>query len=83
MVTAASPGFAWSPERPDAATFVEQKWGWTGRSPGEWAELALDTRADGKGIRVDKEGKRVKANIWLSYLRSYEARAGPGRLGCV
>jgi len=40
--------------------------------PGNWAELELDTRADGKSVRVDKDGKKVKANIWLSYLRSYE-----------
>jgi hypothetical protein len=51
---------------------VEQKWGWTGLAVGNWAELHLDTRADGKGIRVDKDGKRVKANIWLTYLRSYQ-----------
>ena len=42
--------------------------------PGDWAELELDTRADGKGIRTDKDGKRLKANIWLSYLRSYQVR---------
>lgn len=48
------------------------QWGWTGLQPGQWAELVLDTRADGKSIKADKDGKKVKANIWLSYLRSYE-----------
>ena len=30
-------------------------------------------------MRVDKDGKKAKANIWLSYLRSYEASRGRGR----
>ncbi|KAL4423591.1 hypothetical protein ABPG77_004631 [Micractinium sp. CCAP 211/92] len=84
MVTAKS-GFTWRPERPNAPTFVEQKaratWGWTGLQPGQWAELVLDTRADGKSIKADKDGKKVKANIWLSYLRSYE-HMGVARVEC-
>jgi len=34
MVTKKS-GFTWRPERPNAPTFVEQKWGWTGLEVGE------------------------------------------------
>ena len=30
-----SSGFEWRPERPNATTFVEQKWGWTGQAVGE------------------------------------------------
>ncbi len=134
MVTAHK-GFQWRPERPNATSFVEQKWGWTGlavgeraavgwicrRTPpfnaagrcsqtlasgqssslsmlarthnhhdnqsshpiplvsaGDWAELQLDTRADGGG---GQGGKKGKANIWLSYLRSYQVGwAGWGQL---
>jgi hypothetical protein len=32
-----SSGFEWRPERPNATTFVEQKWGWTGQAVGESA----------------------------------------------
>lgn len=74
-------GFQWRPERPNATSFVEQKWGWTGMAVGDWAELQLDTRADGKGVKEDKDGKKVKANIWLSYLRSYE-HMGVARVEC-
>lgn len=28
-------GFQWRPERPNATSFVEQKWGWTGMAVGE------------------------------------------------
>ena len=52
---------------PNQQTIIQPK-----PPPGDWAELELDTRADGKGIRTDKDGKRLKANIWLSYLRSYQ-----------
>lgn len=48
----------------------------TPTTAGDWAELKLDTRADGKSVKVDKDGKKVKANIWLSYLRSYEVGGG-------
>lgn len=61
--------------------FARLQWGWTGLQPGDWAELVLDTRADGKSVKVDQDGKKVKANIWLSYLRSYEV--GPRRLGLL
>ena len=30
-----SSGFEWRAERPNATTFVEQKWGWTGLAVGE------------------------------------------------
>ncbi|PSC76523.1 Beta-glucan synthesis-associated SKN1 [Micractinium conductrix] len=81
LLVTASKGFTWRPERPTAPTFVEQKWGWTGLAVGDWAELVLDTRADGKGVRAEKDGKKVKANIWLSYLRSY-THMGVARVEC-
>ena len=34
-------GFAYRPERPERATFVEQKWGWSGDAPGA-CRLQLD-----------------------------------------
>lgn len=37
-------GFEWRAERPQEATFVGQKWGWTGTQPGDWAELQFDSR---------------------------------------
>lgn len=30
----ASEGFEWRPQKPSAASFVEQKWGWAGQDPG-------------------------------------------------
>ena len=83
------------PPRPaPCLLLLPQKWGWTGLAVGDWAELVLDTRADGKGVRAEKDGKKVKANIWLSYLRSYTVggvgvgsgaavRAGQGRRDLV
>jgi hypothetical protein len=41
---------------------------------GDWAELELDTLGDGEAVRTDGDGRPLKANIWLSYLRSYEVR---------
>ena len=37
-------GFEWRAERPEEATFVGQKWGWTASQPGDWAELQFDSR---------------------------------------
>jgi len=34
VVARHSDGFVYQPERPDAPTFVEQKWGWRGLQPG-------------------------------------------------
>lgn len=49
-----SSGFEWRPERPEEPTFVEQKWGWTGRKPGGqlvaglllWSALSGHTAAE-------------------------------------
>lgn len=62
-------GFAFRPERPDAATFVEQKWGYTGDSPGHWVELELSTvdgAAAGGGAGSGAGGDR--ATVFLGYL---------------
>ncbi|KAI7839286.1 hypothetical protein COHA_006984 [Chlorella ohadii] len=56
-------GFQYAPERPQAADFMHQKWGWRATRPGSWAEIELDTRAE-----VD-QGDTL---IWLSHLRSYQ-----------
>ncbi|KAI3430747.1 hypothetical protein D9Q98_009159 [Chlorella vulgaris] len=39
-----SEGFKYRPERPESTDFVGQKWAWSGRAPGDWAELVIDTR---------------------------------------
>ena len=113
MVKRAS-GFTYHAERPNATSFVEQKWGWTGLKPGahsawwphlpacascpepasvlapslpiiavpppslplaagDWAELEFDTRANPDATEaVDAEEAKATANIWLSYLKSYQ-----------
>lgn len=38
--------FTYAPAKPQAATFVAQKWSWSGTTPGAWAELAFDSRED-------------------------------------
>lgn len=65
MVVRHSPGFEYAAERAEAPTFAEQKWGWRGLRPGEWAELALDSRG---GQANDT------TTVWLIYLRSYEVK---------
>ncbi|KAL4440672.1 hypothetical protein ABPG77_000381 [Micractinium sp. CCAP 211/92] len=76
-------GFAFRPERPDAATFVEQKWGYTGDSPGHWVELELSTvdgAAAGGGAGSGAGGDR--ATVFLGYLSSYDGM-GQARVECV
>lgn len=72
-------GFSYRAERPDAATFVDQKWGYTGVSPGDWVELEVST-ADGTGDGAG--GGDDKATVFLGYLRSYEGM-GQARVQCV
>eukprot|EP00887_Chlorella_sp_A99_P000276 scaffold13.g276.t1 len=72
-------GFEWRPERPNATSFVEQKWGWTGLHAGDWAELEVDTRADASG---SGKGAGGDASIWLTYLRSYQ-NMGRARVECL
>ncbi|KAL4436103.1 hypothetical protein ABPG77_005551 [Micractinium sp. CCAP 211/92] len=73
MVVRHSRGFRYAAERPTAATFVEQKWGWRALQPGEWAELELDSRG---GLHANDT-----ATVWLMYLRSYE-HMGTARVEC-
>lgn len=56
----ANKGFEYQPERPAAADFMHQKWGWRGSRPGDWAELLLDTRA---------KADHGETLVWLSHLR--------------
>lgn len=37
-------GFSWAPDKPEARTWEEQKWGWSASEIGDWAELVVDTR---------------------------------------
>ncbi|KAL4443942.1 hypothetical protein ABPG75_011679, partial [Micractinium tetrahymenae] len=67
VVVRHSSGFAYRPERPDKPSRVEQKWGWTAFTPGEWAELQIDSREHPNSTRSKPE---VTAS--LVYLRSYE-----------
>ncbi|KAL4422439.1 hypothetical protein ABPG75_008636 [Micractinium tetrahymenae] len=68
-----SPGFEYAAERPEAPTFVEQKWGWRGLRPGEWAELEFNSRG---GLQANDT-----TTVWLIHLRSYE-HMGTARVEC-
>ncbi len=48
VVTATGGDFAYTPARPEAPSFVLQKWAWTGTTPGSWVELTLDLERDGR-----------------------------------
>lgn len=70
-------GFEFRPERPDAPTFVDQKWGYTGASTGDWVELELSTAdgatasSGGSGSSGDGSGGGGggdKATVFLGYL---------------
>jgi hypothetical protein len=69
-------GFEWRPERPEGASFVEQKWGWSAFDPGDWIELELDSRAPA-GANVS-----FGVLVWLSHLKSYE-HMGLADVACV
>ncbi|KAI7839277.1 hypothetical protein COHA_006975 [Chlorella ohadii] len=60
-VATAKDGFEWRPERPDAADFVSQKWGYRGDKAGSWVELELSTE--------EAPGRRGVATVILGYLR--------------
>ncbi|KAL4421416.1 hypothetical protein ABPG75_010707 [Micractinium tetrahymenae] len=81
-VVVAVDGFEYRPEKPNAPNFVEQKWGWTGREPGAWAELEFDT-ASGFQDPNDASGLGgPPAEVSLSFLRSYEGM-GTADVACV
>ncbi len=42
-------GFEWAAEKPGAASFVEQKWGWRSVEPGAWLELEVRSFAGQEG----------------------------------
>lgn len=42
-------GFKWVNERPDAKSENDEKWGWIGSQPGDYAVLGLDSRSSGDG----------------------------------
>jgi len=81
-------GFAWKAERPDADSFVRQKWGWTASEPGSWVDLVFDTRTeqsstaagapaaqDPNGAIQEEEaagGLLSKSVAYIGYLRSYK-----------
>lgn len=66
-------GFAYAAQRPDAATFVQQKWGYSAEQPGAWLELAMSTE--------EGPGRQGKATVYLGHLRSY-AGMGLARVEC-
>ncbi|KAL4421052.1 hypothetical protein ABPG77_007527 [Micractinium sp. CCAP 211/92] len=77
-VVVESEGFEYRAERPNEATFVGQKWGWTADTPGAWAELEFDSRRD--ATREASHGNW--ASVYLSHLKSYEGM-GTARVACV
>ncbi|KAL4427831.1 hypothetical protein ABPG75_001920 [Micractinium tetrahymenae] len=66
-------GFSYVAERPNGTTFVEQKWGYRGESPGSWIELQVSTE--------ETPGQRGQATVYLGHLRSYEGM-GAVRVEC-
>ncbi|EFN58648.1 hypothetical protein CHLNCDRAFT_140901 [Chlorella variabilis] len=83
----ASSGFEYRAERPRAATFVRQKWGWTGAAPGAWAELEFDSRQAAGGGEAAAGNATVHpqasyATVYLTYLRSYQ-RMGLANISCA
>lgn len=64
-VVKAANGFVYRPERPDAETFVQQKWAWSGTGPGDWAEMELNTQLGGT-----HPGSLV--TVYMSFLVSYK-----------
>lgn len=70
-VVKAHKGFRFVAHKPEAPTFAEQKWSWTGQSPGDWVELGFDSRAtDGQA--------QGNATVLLVHLKSY---TGMGKVG--
>ncbi|KAL4442048.1 hypothetical protein ABPG77_011309 [Micractinium sp. CCAP 211/92] len=72
-VAKATSGFTYMAERPEGETFVEQKWGYRGETPGSWIELQVSTE--------ESPGKRGAATVYLGHLRSYEGM-GAARVEC-
>ncbi|KAI7845940.1 hypothetical protein COHA_000486 [Chlorella ohadii] len=68
-------GFEYRPERPGAPNFVQQKWGWTGLQPGDWAELEVDTEQ----LRPRSPHNAI---VWIMYLTSWEGM-GTANVTCV
>lgn len=61
-------GFEWRPERPEGASFVEQKWGWSAYEPGK-------CDADGKwgwaAYKPGKCGAREPGHRVMAVLRAW------------
>lgn len=79
-----SSGFSYEAARPNAPTFVTQKWAWSGTAPGAWAELLVNS-LEGATNATEEEaagGGSPPATVILGYLRSYESM-GRARVACV
>ncbi|KAI3436557.1 hypothetical protein D9Q98_005973 [Chlorella vulgaris] len=67
-------GFAYLPERPNATSFVEQKWGYSGLHIGDWIELEVST--------ADSSADAGQwCTLYLGFLRSYQGM-GLARVVC-
>lgn len=80
QVVVATSGFQYKPERPTARNFVEQKWGWSAKTPGAWAEMEFDSESG--FVDLAGNGTDGKAQVSLSYLKSYRGM-GTARVACV
>ncbi|KAI7842797.1 hypothetical protein COHA_003543 [Chlorella ohadii] len=69
-------GFEYRPERPEAPSFVLQKWGWSGLQPGHWAELEVDTEQMGRA------SAKQQAVVELVYLAGHQDM-GTAHVTCV
>lgn len=85
-VVVAAKGFEYKPDRPREATFVGQKWGWSGARPGDWAELEFDSRehrVPGQPAPPEEApGQRKMAEVYLTHLKGYEG-FGTASVECV
>ena len=86
-------GFAWKAERPDADSFLSQKWGWTASEAGSWVDLVLDTRTEEAAAEDSGDspeaaaaaaaaGPPLESVAYLGYLRSYEGM-GSATVECI
>ncbi|KAL4429381.1 hypothetical protein ABPG77_005155 [Micractinium sp. CCAP 211/92] len=82
-VVVAAKGFEYKPDRPREATFVGQKWGWSGSRPGDWAELEFDSREHKDPAAAgESPGNQKMAEVYLTHLKGYEG-FGTASLQCV
>ncbi|KAI7846321.1 hypothetical protein COHA_000158 [Chlorella ohadii] len=74
-VVKAAEGFEYRALKPNATNFVQQKWGYYGTKPGDWAEMELDTQ-------MDAAHPQATTSVYLTYLTSWKDM-GTARVTCT